>query len=173
LLYSLNLKPRLKDLKVYFLNLSILNINVPISWAMAVKEKELQNTLIRDLQSKGINVVNLRGGTFDLIVEGTRPYVCDLKRISSGLRGFPEDEKGFKFTKEQTKEILKMKFPPFAVAFDNDDYYFLPPDWVKREVEDLKEFNTAIMMLNIRPFPPAKTYAEILKEIVVFVTSNI
>lgn len=138
-----------------------------------MKEKEFRNNLIRDLKSRGINVINMCGGTFDLIVEGKRPFICEVKRITSGgLRGFKESENGFSFTKEQTSEILKMRFPPFVVAFHQKDFYFLEPDWVKREVTDLKEFETAIMYFSVRPFPPAKTYAEILEEIIKFVTKD-
>lgn len=137
-----------------------------------MKEEEFRNNFIRDLRSNGINVVNMRGGTFDLIVEGRRPFVCEVKRITSGgHRGFKESEKGFSFTKEQTSEILEMKFPPLVIAFCQKDCYFLEPDWVKREVIDLREYETAIMYFSVRPFPPARTYAEILKEIIKFVTN--
>lgn len=140
----------------------------------SVKEEEFRNNLIRDLQSRGINVVNIRGGTFDLIIEGKRPFVCEVKRIiSGGHRGFKESEKGFSFTKEQTNEILKMRFPPFVIAFHQRDCYFLEPNWVEREVTDLKEYETAIMYFSVRPFPPAKTYAEILEEVIKFVTEDI
>jgi len=41
-------------------------------------------------------------------------------------------------TEEQTREITQMKFPPLVIAFDNDEYYLLFPDWVKKEaVSDL------------------------------------
>lgn len=136
-----------------------------------MKEDEFRDKLIRGLQSNRINVVNLRQGTFDLIVEGVRPFVCEVKQITKGgHRGFKEDEKGFSFTPEQTSEILKIKFPPFVVAYYENDCYFLDPEWVKREVTDLKEYDKAIMYFSVRPFPPAKTYNEILNEIIEFVT---
>lgn len=135
-----------------------------------LKEDEFRNNLVRDLQSNGINVVNMRGGTFDLIIEGWRPFVCEVKKITvGGHRGFKENEKGFSFTKEQTSEILKMKFPPFVIAFHQKECYFLEPDWVKREVTDLKEYDTAILYFSVRPFPSAKTYAEVIEEVTKFI----
>jgi len=94
-----------------------------------LREEEFKNNVIRDLQSSGVNVVNMRGGTFDLIIEGKRPFVCEVKRITTeGHRGFKEMEKGFSFTREQTSEILKMRFPPFVIAFHQEECYFLEPD---------------------------------------------
>jgi len=137
---------------------------------IALLEAEFREASVHDLQKRSINVVNLHGGTFDLIVEGKRPFVCEIKRMAEGTR-FLGDEDGFKFTEEQTKEILRMKFPPFVIAFTEDDrYYFLPPDWTKEQVEDLKEYPTAIMMPSARQFPPAKSYAEVLEDILKFVT---
>jgi len=43
-------------------------------------ESEFQETLIRDSKRRGINVVGLHGGTFDLIVEGKRSFVCEIKK---------------------------------------------------------------------------------------------
>jgi hypothetical protein len=139
-----------------------------------LREGEFRDKLVSDLQSSGINVVNMRGGTFDLVIEGKRPFVCEVKRIKlGGCRGFPEpNAKCFKYSEEQTIEILKMKFPPFVVAFYQKECYFLEPDWVKENVTDLKEFKVAIMDFNARQFPPAMTYAEVLKEIIKFVSNN-
>lgn len=126
--------------------------------------------MILDLKNRGINAVNLHGGTFDLIVEGKRPFVSEIKRMVKGTR-FLGDEEGFKFTKDQTREIRKMRFPPFVIAFTEDGrYYFLSPDWIKEQVEDLKEYPTAIMMPSAREFPPAKSYLDVLEEIINFVT---
>ena len=133
-------------------------------------ESESQETIIHDLKSRDINVVNLHGGTFDLIVEGKRPFVCEIKRMAEGIR-FLGDEEGFKFTEDQTREIRNMRFPPFVVAFTEDGrHYFLSPDWIKEQVGDLKKYPTAIMMPSARQFPPAKSYQEILEEIIKFVT---
>jgi len=133
-------------------------------------EEEFRNNLVQDLQSRGINVVNLRGGTFDLVIEGKRPYVCEIKRMTRGTR-FLGDEEGFKFTEAQTKEIKNMKFPPFIITFASGGrHYFLSPDWIKEQVEDLREYATAIMMPSARQFPPAMSYSRILEEIVDFVT---
>jgi hypothetical protein len=116
-----------------------------------LEEQEFRDKLVSDLQLSGINVVNMRAGTFDLIIEGKRPFVCEVKRITSkGLRGFQENEKGFKFSKEQTSEILKMKFPPFVVAFHQKECYFLEPDWVARA---LRTTFLATCMKSLRTCP--------------------
>ena len=138
-----------------------------------MEENDFRDRLIHDLESRGINVVNLRNGTFDLIVEGVRPFVCEVKQITdAGLRGFREKEKGFTFSSEQTREILKIQFPPFVVAYSDNDCFFLDPEWVKREVTDLKGYERAIMYFSVRPFPQPKAYDDILSEIVSFVTAR-
>ncbi len=135
-----------------------------------MKEEKFRNRLIRDLDSRGVNVVNLKGGTFDIIIEGNRPIIGEIKRITKGgHRGFEEDEKGFSFTEEQSKEIPKMKFPPFVVAFYENEIYFLDPNWVKREVTDLMEYKTAIMYFSVRPFPTPITYSELIEKIIKFI----
>jgi hypothetical protein len=132
-------------------------------------EDEFRDKLIQDLKKKNINVVNLRRGSFDLIIEGTRPFLCEIKQITiGGHRGFEENQKGFSFTPEQTREILKMKFPPLVIAYFKNKYYFLDPEWIKKEVTELEEYKRAIMYFSVRPFPPAKNYNEILYEIVKF-----
>lgn len=118
----------------------------------------------------GVNVINLKGGTFDIIIEGKRPFIGEIKKITKGgHRGFKENEKGFSFSEEQTKEIPKMRFPPFVVAFYHNECYFLEPDWVKREVTDLMDYKKAIMYFSIRPFPAATTYSEIIENIIDFI----
>jgi len=132
-------------------------------------EEQFRNRLIRDLRSMKINAVNLHAGTFDLLVEGVRPFVCELKRMAKGTR-FMGDEEGLKFTEDQTAEILRMSFPPFVLAFSPDGgHYFLTPDWVKEQVEDLSEYATAILMPSAREFPPAMTYTEVLRKVEEFV----
>jgi hypothetical protein len=66
-----------------------------------------------------------------------------------GKRGFIETEegnkKGFTVTEDQTREILKTKFPIYVLANDGHDYYLFDPKWVKFQVEDLKEYDRAII----------------------------
>lgn len=144
---------------------------------MNMLENEFTEKLIQDLQLKKINVVNIGGGTFDLIIEGIRPFVCEIKRITKGgLKGYEEDKKGFPFTKIQSKEISDMKFPPFVIAYYNDDYYFFEPDWIKKRVTDLTKvygYDKAIINEKTKtgkPWPPAKKYDEILSEIIKFIS---
>lgn len=131
-------------------------------------ERSFRERIIKDLKAKKINAVNLGQGCFDLLVEGKRPFVCEIKQIKLGTRGFPEDDKQFKFTKEQTREILKMKYPPFVVAFWKNEYYFFKPDWIKKQVTDLEEYDEAIMSDKIRNFRAPINYKELLKEIINF-----
>jgi hypothetical protein len=115
-----------------------------------MNEQDLRTLVIRDLHTKGINVINFKSGTFDLIVEGSNPIILELKMITGGgKRGFIETEagnkKGFTFTEDQTHEILKAKFPIYVLANDGHDYYLFDPKWVKSQVEDLKEYERAII----------------------------
>ena len=66
-----------------------------------------------------------------------------------GKRGFIETEegnkKGFSFTEDQTRELLKTKFSIYVLANDGHDYYLLDPKWVKFQVENLKEYDRVIV----------------------------
>jgi hypothetical protein len=115
-----------------------------------MNEEDLRTIVIRDLHAKGINVINFKSGTFDLMVEGSNSIILELKMITDGgKRGFIETEegnkKGFTFTEDQTREILKAKFPIYVLANDGRDYYLFDPKWVKFQVEDLKEHDKAIL----------------------------
>ena len=115
-----------------------------------MNEEDLRTIVIRDLQAKGINVINFKSGTFDLMVEGSNSILLELKMITSGgARGFTETEegnkKGFSFTEDQTRELLKTKFPVYVLANDGRDYYLFDPKWVRFQVEDLKGYDRAIV----------------------------
>ena len=115
-----------------------------------MNEEDLRTIVIRDLHAKGINVINFKSGTFDLMVEGSTPIILELKMITgggkSGLRN-PEGEnkKGFSFTEDQMREFLKTKFPIYVLANDGHDYYLFDPKWVKVQLEDLKGHDWAIL----------------------------
>jgi hypothetical protein len=115
-----------------------------------MNEEDLRTIVIRDLQEKGINVINFKTGTFDLIIEGSNPIILELKMIiCGGKRGFieaeEENKKGFIFTEDQTRELLKTKFPIYVLANDGHNYYLFDPKWVKFQVEDLKRYDRAII----------------------------
>jgi hypothetical protein len=115
-----------------------------------MNEEDLRTIVIRDLHAKGINVINFKSGTFNLMVEGSNPIILELKMITGGgKRGFIETEegnkKGFTFTEDQTRELLKTKFPIYVLANDGHDYYLFDPKWVKFQVEDLKGYDRAII----------------------------
>lgn len=130
-------------------------------------EEEFRNKLIRDLRKRGINAVNLHRGTFDLIVEGNRPYVVELKRIREKPIGvYDEGNKGFRFTEEQTEEISNMEFPPVVIAFEGEEYYLLTPDWIQEEVGGRLEHGTAILSFKYCQFPNSLTYEQLLEKLV-------
>ncbi|HIG99697.1 MAG TPA: hypothetical protein HA258_03850, partial [Thermoplasmata archaeon] len=115
-----------------------------------MNEEDLRTIVIRDLQAKGINVINFKSGTFDLMVEDDNPIILELKMITGGgKRGFLETEegnkKGFTFTEDQTRELLKTKFPIYILANDGSDYYLFDPKWVKFQVEELKRQDKSIV----------------------------
>ena len=115
-----------------------------------MNEEDLKTIVIRDLHAKGINVINFKSGTFDLMVEGSHSIILELKMITGGgKRGFietvEENKKGFTFTEDQMHELLKTKFPIYVLANDGHDYYLFDPKWVKFQVEDLKGHNRTII----------------------------
>ena len=100
-----------------------------------MNEEDLRTLVIRDLQAKGINVINFKSGTFDLMVEGSTPIILELKLITgggkSGLRNpDSENKKGFSFTEDQMRELLKTRFPIYVLANDEHNYYLFDPKWV-------------------------------------------
>jgi len=108
-----------------------------------MNEEDLRTIVIRDLHAKGINAINFKNGTFDLMIEGSNPIILELKIITdSGKRGViespEENKKGFTFTEDQTRELLKAKFPIYVLGNDGHNYYLFDPKWVKFQVEDLK-----------------------------------
>lgn len=130
-------------------------------------ESRFGNKLIQDLRQRGINVANLHKGTFDLIIEGARPYVAELKRMRDKPIGvWDEGNRGFTFTEEQTEEISNMKFPPVVIAFGKDEHYLLSPEWVQEEVSARLEHGTAILSLKHCDFPNPLNYEELIEEIV-------
>ena len=100
-----------------------------------MNEEDLRTIVIRDLHAKGINVINFKSGTFDFLVEGSNPIILELKMITGGgKRGFIGTEegnkKGFTFTEDQMRELLKTRFPIYVLANDEHNYYLFDPKWV-------------------------------------------
>jgi hypothetical protein len=104
-----------------------------------MNEEDLRTIVIRDLHAKGINVINFKSGTFDLLIEGCNPIILELKMITSG------GKRGFIKTEDQTRELLKTRFPIYVLANDGHDYYLFDPKWVKFQVEDLKKHDPVIL----------------------------
>jgi hypothetical protein len=136
--------------------------------------------LEKDLENRGINVVCLgENATFDLIIEGDRPYVVELKRVMSPPPGLPweKKERGFRFTETQHSEIAKMKFPPLVLAFDEKGYYWFDPALVKREVKERDAYKKAIFASGPKTETPEfeviynnpLTYEDLLKKLEAFV----
>jgi hypothetical protein len=115
-----------------------------------MNEEDLRTIVLRDLQAKGINVINFKSGTFDLMVEGNNSMILELKMITDvAKRGSIEAEdrkkKGFTFTEDQMRELRKTRFPVYILANDGHNYYLFDPRWVKFQVEDLKGHDRAII----------------------------
>ena len=115
-----------------------------------MNEEDLKTIVIRDLHAKGINVINFHKGTFDLMVEGSNPIILELKMITAaGKKGFIETEEGnkkeFTFTEDQARELKKTKFPIYVLANDEHNYYLFNPKWVRSQIEDLKEYDKAVI----------------------------
>lgn len=115
-----------------------------------MNEEDLKTIVIRDFHAKGVNVINLQNGTFDLLVEGSNPMILELKIITNtAKKSYPgnmgENKKGFSFTEDQIHELLKTQFPIYVLANDGHNYYLFDPKWVKAQVKDLKGQDKAIL----------------------------
>ena len=134
-----------------------------------MKENRFRNKLIQDLKQfkDRINVINLHGGTFDLIIEGNRPYIVEIKYMRDKPIGpYDEGNRGFILSEAQTEEICQMKFPPVVVAFEETKYYLLSSEWVQEEVKCRLEHGTAILSLKYCEFPNPLTYEKLIEELV-------
>ena len=137
-------------------------------------EDQIRQKVIEDIENRGFNVINLGNGTFDLIIEGKRPYLVELKIMKDSPRGFIEpDNFGFTFSNQQTMEISKTKYPPIVLAFDmdskRDKNHLLMPEWVKEETEGRLGFDTAILSTKFCDFPKPIKYSELINKLLVCV----
>ena len=122
----------------------------------------------RPIYFKGITAISLGSGTFDLIIEGDKQNLVELKMISYNLGGeYDPYNKGIIFSENQTKTISRMKFPPIVVAYDyySKDNYLIPPQSLKREFPIYPSGHKAILYCNYDYFPKAIKYKNLLEEL--------
>jgi hypothetical protein len=102
-----------------------------------ISEPCFTKILVKDLEKRGIRVIDLGAGTFDLAIEGRRRriYFIELKKVKPDYSTH-QTEKGFDFTRPQHKEIEKMQFPPIVIGFDSGGCYWFNPKRVKKEVTE-------------------------------------
>jgi hypothetical protein len=101
-------------------------------------EETLRNKVIRDLQAKKINVINFHKGTFDTLVDGTNPFLLEMKVIKeTGRQEFKKEEPLFEYTEDQCNEIPKAKFPVYVLAKYDNDYFLFNPKWVRKHIKML------------------------------------
>ncbi len=115
-----------------------------------MNEEDLRLIVIRDLHAKGINVINFKNGTFDLLVEDGNALILELKMITAdakrgGMKTEGGTKKGFTLTEDQVHEILKTRFPIYVLANDGHNYYLFDPKWLKSQVQNLKDHAQAIL----------------------------
>ena len=115
-----------------------------------MNEEDLKTIVLRDLHAKGVNVINLKNGTFDFLIEGSNPMILELKMITTSTKkGYTEtqaeNKKGFNFTEDQIHELLKTRFPIYVLANDGHNYYLFDPKWMKTQIQDLKGQNKTII----------------------------
>lgn len=141
-------------------------------------EPEFKIKLIEDLGKRGINAVDLgETGTFDLIIEGQRPYVVELKKVTPDYSTHMQ-QKGFDFRRSQHREIEKMKFPPLVIGFDDKGCYWFEPERVKTEVTERHEYYESGQAARFRTpyfeeFSNPLTYEDFLKKLVRFIKRTI
>ena len=103
-----------------------------------MQEETLRNKVIRDLQAKRINVINLHKGTFDTLVDGANPFLLELKVIKETRRQeFKKEEPLLEYTEDQCDEIPKAKFPVYVLAKYDNDYFLFNPKWVRKHIKML------------------------------------
>lgn len=115
-----------------------------------MNEDDLKTIVIRDLQAKGVNVINLKNGTFDALIEGDNPMILELKMITTTTKkGYTqtknENTKGFTLTEDQVHELLKTRFPIYVLANDGHHYYLFDPKWMKTQVQNRKAQDNTII----------------------------
>ncbi len=104
-----------------------------------MREKELRNKLVEDLEKKGLFSASMGNGTFDIYVFPCNRFV-ELKKIKD-LSRVPKtkENSGIRFTELQSKLLSKMEktddFPVVVIEEDNV-FYLIPPEKLKQLVRE-------------------------------------
>jgi len=131
-------------------------------------EIEFREKLITDLYLKGITAHNLGSGIFDLLVEGDKQQLVELKRVSYNFKGeYDPFYRGIVFSENQTKVISRMKYPPVVIAYDcyTNESYLITPKWLKNEFPIYPSGHKATIYVNSSNFPKAMEYSTLLDEL--------
>lgn len=141
---------------------------------LSCSENQFRERIIIDLFNRGVIAHSLGSGTFDLILEGDKQQLVEIKRILYNLDGgFDPFNKGILFSKNQTKILSRMKFPPLVVAYDcyNNNSYLLSPKLIKTEFPIYPHGCEAILYCKSKYFPKPTPYENLLIELPRYCTS--
>jgi len=104
---------------------------------MKISEEKFKKKVVKDLENRGLIVIDLGSGTFDLLIdEGKRPFL-ELKVANTNYKKWAKRAgvKGISFSESQTREIRRMRNLPLVLACDEDDIntcYLIEPKKLKQ-----------------------------------------
>ena len=92
--------------------------------------------------------------------------IIELKVIDYNLSGcYDPLNKGVEFTRNQTRVIPRMKFPPYIIIFDHylKENYLLTPEWIKREFPIYPAMSKSVIKVKKSYFSKPISYRSLLQ----------
>lgn len=120
------------------------------------KESEMRDRLLKDAKAIGIHLIDMRQGTFDLLLDAPVPRLIELKMVGENPHWVNvADHYGFKFGRAKTEEMGEMRnkaLIPFVIGCDNiwpDErrFYFITGESLKSAM-DMKRRKYEKMIFN-------------------------
>jgi len=102
---------------------------------------DLKPKIIKDLKDKGVRVIDLGSGTFDLFIDNGKGYFIELKVLNEHYKRFA-GKKGINLS-SQTSAIRALKNLPIIFACSDEDIdncYLVTPEELKRLAKERKKF---------------------------------
>jgi len=107
---------------------------------MKITEEEFKKKVINDLENRGLIIIDLGSGTFDLLIDKGKRPLLELKVANPNYKKWAK-AKGISFTEPQTREMRKMRNLPIVFACDEDDIktcYLIEPEKLKQLSKERK-----------------------------------
>jgi hypothetical protein len=135
-----------------------------------VSEDAFRLRVIEDLEARGLNVVNMRRGTFDCLLDMPEPRMVEFKlmldfRQRRG-RGKIGDDFGIEFTESQSRELKKLQHSyPMVVIKAKQRYYLLTPSHIRDDMTHESRQKARRVIVSKKYFPPPLEYERLIDEI--------